>query len=235
MPRIVRVQVASRSAVLLLLALGASATLSAPIAAAATPAAPAHASKKSKKHKKAKKRKAVKKVDSVKVTAGTETLTFDSEAVQALEKAKVSVVAASPATGALASGYVFPLSGGNLNPGSGFGSLSAGGAIVFSTSFGVPGLFSSGSEATISEPSLALGSASTLSFTSQQATPPTFPFATVGLKGVHPTVDGAVVTLSDLPVSLTSTGVQFLSGFATGAFTAGETVGALTVQASASS
>jgi hypothetical protein len=230
MPRIIRVQVASLLAIALL-ALGASAMLCAPIVAAA----PAHASKKSKKHKKAKKKKAVKKAASVKVTAGTETLSFNAEAVQTFEKAKVSVAAASPATGALAAGFVFPISGGNLNPGSGFGSLSTTGAIVFSTSFSVPGLFSSGSEATISEPSLVLGSTSTLSFTSQQATPPTFPFATVSLKGVHPAVQGAAITLSNLPVSLTSTGVQFLSGFATGAFTAGETVGTLTVQVSASS
>ncbi len=230
MPRIIRVQVALLSAVALL-GLGASATLSAPFAAAA----PAHASKKSKKHKKAKKKKTVKKVASVKVTGGTETLTFNAEVALALEKAKVGVAGASPATGALASGFVFPLSGGNLNPASGVGSLSTSGGLTFSTSFGVPGLFSSGSEATISEPALVLGSASTLSFTSQQATPPTFPFATVRLKGVHPVVDGAAITLSDLPVSLTSTGVQFLSGFATGAFTAGETVGTLTVQVSASS
>jgi hypothetical protein len=230
MIRIIRVQVALFSAVSLL-ALGASATLSAPIAAAA----PAHASKKSKKYKKGKRKKAVKKVASRKVTGGTETLTFNTQAAQALEKAKVSVAAVSPASGALATGFVFPLSGGTLNPATGIGSLSATGGIAFSTSFSVPGLFSSGSEATISEPSLTLGSTSTLSFTSQQVSPPTFPFATIGLKGAHPVVNGAAITIANLPVSLTSTGVQFLSGFAAGAFTAGESVGTVTVQVSASS
>jgi hypothetical protein len=230
MIRIIRVHVG----VLLtasLLVLGAATTLSAPIAIAA----PAHASKKSKKHKKVQKKKAAKKVASVKVTAGTETLVFDTQTVQALEKAKVGVVAASPTTGALASGFVFPLAGGTLNPSTGFGSLTTTGGITFSTSFSVPGLFSSGSEATISEASLALSSASTLSFTSQQASPPTFPFATVSLKGVHPVVSGATMKLANLPVSLTATGVQFLGEFASGAFTTGEVVGTVTVQVTASS
>jgi Htaa len=229
MIRAIHMKVAVLSAVSLL-ALGAT-TLSAPMAAAA----PAHASKKSKKHKKTKKKKAAKKAASVKVTAGTETLAFNTQAAQALEKAKVSVASVSPSTGVLASGFVFPLAGGTLNPSTGYGSLTTTGAITFSTSFSVPGLFSSGSEATISEPSLALGSTSTLSFTSQQASPPTFPFATVSLKGVHPAVDGSAITLTNLPVALTATGVQFLSEFASGAFTAGETVGTVTVQVTASS
>jgi hypothetical protein len=232
MIRVIRTRAVAVSAVWLL-ALGAATTLSAPTIAAAS-SAHAQASKKVKKHKKAKK-KSAKKVASVKVTAGTETLTFNTAAVQALEKAKVSVAAVSPATGALASGFVFPLSGSTLNPATGFGSLSTTGGITFSTSFGVPGLFSSGSEATITEPSLSLGSSSTLSFTSQQASPPTFPFATVTLKGVRPVVSGAEITLTNLPVSLTATGVQFLGGFASGAFTAGEAIGTVTVQVTASS
>jgi hypothetical protein len=230
MIRMIRAQIALFSAVSLLV-LGAATMLNAPVAAAA----PAHASKKVKKHKKAKKKKAAKKVASVKITAGNETLAFNTQATQALEKAKVSLAAVSPTTGALASGFVFPLSSGTLNPSTGFGSLTTTGGITFSTSFSVPGLFSSGSEATISEPSLALGSTSTLSFTSQQASPPTFPFASVNLKGVHPVVSGAAITLTNLPVSLTATGVQFLGEFASGAFTTGETVGTVTVQVTASS
>jgi hypothetical protein len=230
MIRIVRAQIALFSAVSLLM-LGAAAMLSTAVAAAAT----AHASKKVEKHKKAKKKKAAKKVASVKITAGSETLAFNTQATQALEKAKVSLAAVGPATGALASGFVFPLSGGTLNPSTGFGSLSTTGGITFSTSFGVPGLFSSGSEATISAPSLDLGSISTLSFTSQQASPPTFPFATPSLKGVHPVLSGATITLTNLPLSLTATGVQFLGNFASGAFTSGEAVGTVTVQVTASS
>ena len=230
MTRTIRMQVAALS-VGSLLAFGAATTLSAPIAAAA----PAHASKKAKKHKKGKKKKAVKKTVSIKVTAGTETLAFNAQAAQALEKAKVSLAAVSPATGALASGFVFQIAGGTLNPSTGFGSLTTTGGITFSTSFGVAGLFSGGSEATVSEPSLALGSSSTLSFTSQQASPPTFPFATVSLKGVHPVVNGAAIALTNLPVSLSATGVQFLGKFASGAFTSGEAIGTVTVQATASS
>ncbi|HEY5287887.1 MAG TPA: hypothetical protein VIJ50_12345 [Solirubrobacteraceae bacterium] len=210
-----------------LLALYAATALSAPNLSAA----PAHVSKKAKKHKKVKKKKAAKKVANVKIIAGNETLAFNAQATQALEKAKVSLAAVGPASGALTSGVVFPLSGGTLNPATGFGSLSGTGALTFSTSFSVPGLFSSGSEATISEPSLNLGSSSTLSFTSQQASPPIFPFATVSLKGVHPTVSGARIALASLPVALDATGVQFLGEFAGGAFTTGEVVGTLTVQA----
>ncbi|MFZ1926760.1 MAG: HtaA domain-containing protein [Solirubrobacteraceae bacterium] len=147
----------------------------------------------------------------------------------------MSLATVSPATSALASGFVFPLAGGTLNPSTGYGSLTTTGGITLSTSFGVPGLFSSGSEATISEPSLTLGSSSSLSFTSQEASPPRFPFATVSLKGVHPLVSGATITLTDLPVSLTATGVQFLGGFASGAFTPGEALGSITVQVTASS
>lgn len=230
MIRMIRAQIALFSAVSLLV-LGASTMLSTPVVVAAA----AHASKKVKKHKKAKKKKAAKKVASVKVTAGTETLAFNAQATQALEKAKVSLAAVSPTTGALASGFVFPLSGGTLNPSTGVGSLTTTGGITFSTSFSVPGLFSSGSEATIAEPFLGLGSTSTLSFTSQQASPPTFPFASVSLKGVHPVVSGAVITLTNLPVSLAATGVQFLGEFASGAFTTREAVGTVTVQVTASS
>ena len=230
MIRMVRAQIALFSAVSLL-ALGAATMLSTPVAVSA----PAHASKKVKKHKKNKKKKAAKRVASVKITAGNETLAFNTQATQALEKAKVSLAAVGPATGAPASGFVFPLAGGTLNPSTGYGSLTTTGGITLSTSFSVPGLFSSGSEATIFEPSLTLGSSSSLSFTSQQASPPTFPFASVSLKGVHPVVGGATITLTNLPVSLTATGVQFLGGFASGAFTTGEAVGTITVQVTASS
>lgn len=233
MIRKIRTQVLAVSAVSLL-ALGAAATLYMPTIAAAS-GADAQASKKAKKHKKVKKKKSAKKIAGVKVTAGTETLTINARGVQALEEAKVSLAAVSPATGALASGFVFLLAGGTLNPSTGVGLLSTTGGISFSTSFGVPGLFSSGSEATISEPSLSLGSSSTLSFTSQQASPPTFPFATVTLKKVHPGVSGAAITLTNLPVSLTATGVRFLGEFASGAFTTGEAIGAVTVQVTASS
>src|ERR1700691_4982004 len=225
MIRMVRAQIALFSAVSLL-ALGAATMLSTPVAVSA----PAHASKKVKKHKKNKKKKAAKRVASVKITAGNETLAFNTQATQALEKAKVSLAAVGPAPGAPASGFVFPLAGGTLNPSTGYGSLTTTGGITLSTSFSVPGLFSSGSEATIFEPSLTLGSSSSLSFTSQQASPPTFPFASVSLKGVHPVVGGATITLTNLPVSLTATGVQFLGGFASGAFTTGEAVGTITVQ-----
>ncbi|MGA9313287.1 MAG: HtaA domain-containing protein [Solirubrobacteraceae bacterium] len=230
MIRMIRAQIALFSAVSLL-ALGAATMLSTAVAVSA----PAHASKKVKKHKKNKKKKAAKRVASVKITAGNETLAFNTQATQALEKAKVSLAAVGPATGALASGFVFPLAGGTLNPSTGYGSLTTTGGITLSTSFSVPGLFSSGSEATISEPSLTLGSSSSLSFTSQQASPPTFPFASVSLKGVRPVVGGATITLTNLPVSLTATGVQFLGGFASGAFTTGEAVGTITVQVTASS
>jgi hypothetical protein len=230
MIRMVRAQVVLMSMVVLFAVTGA-ATLSVPVAAAA----PAHSSKKSKKpKKKVKKKQPAKKVASVKITAGTETLTFNTQAVQTLEKAKVSTTAVSPATGALASGFVFQLTDGTLNPSTGLGSLTTSGGISFATAFSVPGLFSSGSESTISEPGLLLSSAPTLSFTSQQASPPTFPFATVSLKGVHPVDQGAAITLTSLPVSLTSTGVQFLGQFAGGAFSAGEAIGTVTVQATAS-
>ncbi len=230
MIRMIRARIALFSAVSLLL-LGVATMLNTLVAVAA----PVHASKKVKKHKKSKKKKAAKKVASVKITAGSETLAFNTQATQALEKAKVSLAAVGPTTGALASGFVFPLAGGTLNPSTGYGSLTTTGGMTLSTSFGVPGLFSSGSEATISEPSLALGSTSTLSFTSQQASPPRFPFAAVSLKKVHPVVSGATITLTNLPVSLTATGVQFLGEFAGGAFTTGEVVGTVTVQVTASS
>jgi Htaa len=223
-------KIRTRALAVALLALGATTTLCAPTIVAAS-SAHAHASKKVKKHKKSKRKKAGKKVDSVKVTGGTETLVFNTEVMQALEKAKASLIAVGPAIGALTSGFVFPLSGGTVNRSTGFGSLSTTGGITFSTSFSVPGLFSSGSEATISEPSLGLGSTSSLSFTSQQASPPTFPFATVSLKGVHPVVSATTITLTNLPASLTATGVQFLGEFASGAFTSGEVVGTLNVQA----
>lgn len=231
MVRFARTQAMLVLAVVSLLVLCAASILNVPSALAA----PAHLTKKTEKHKKGRKKKAAKKVASVKITAGTETLAFNTQATQALEKAKVSLAAVGPATGALASGFVFPLAGGPLNPSTGYGSLTTTGGITLSTSFGVPGLFSSGSEATISEPSLTLGSSSSLSFTSQQASPPRFPFATVSLKGAHPVVGGGLMTLANLPVSLTATGVQFLGGFASGAFTTGEALGTITVQVTASS
>ncbi|HTA96187.1 MAG TPA: hypothetical protein VK730_00915 [Solirubrobacteraceae bacterium] len=213
-----------------LLTLCAASTVSVPSALAAS----AHLSKKAKKHKKGGKKKAAKKVASVRVMAGTETLLFSTQAVQALEKADVSVAAVSPATGVLASGFVFSLAGGTLNPATGFGSLTTTGGLTFSRSVGPPG-FSLGSEATISEALLGLGSASMLSFTSQQATPPKFSFASVALKAVHPFVDGSAITLTNLRASLTATGAQFLNEFAGAVFTSGEAVGSVTVQVSSSS
>jgi hypothetical protein len=227
MIRVVRTRAMLFSAVSLLLALGVPSMLSAPIAGAA----PVHVSKKVKKHKKAAKKKAHKKVASVKVAAGTETLLFNTQTAQALEKANVSIAPVSPATGVLPSGFVFPLAGGSLNPATGYGSLTTTGGLTFSTSVGVPG-FSLGREATISEPILGLGSSSTLSFTSQQATPPKFSFASVGLKAAHPFVYGSAITLANLRISLTATGARFLNEFAGSSFTGGEVVGSLTVQVS---
>ncbi|HEV7937740.1 MAG TPA: hypothetical protein VGP18_06920 [Solirubrobacteraceae bacterium] len=229
MIRAIRTRALSFSAVSLLLTLAVATSLAAPIAVAAG----AHTSKQVKKHKKSKK-KGTKKVASVKVTAGTATLVFNTQTAQALEKANVTVAVGSPATGALASGFVFPLAGRTLNPATGFGSLTATGGLTFSTSVGVPG-FSFGREATVAEPSLSLGSVSTLSFASQQATPPKFSFATVALKGAHPLVDGSTITLTNLQASLDSAGAQFLNEFASGAFKIGETVGSITVQVTTSS
>jgi hypothetical protein len=229
MIRLVRVKVVLLS-IVSLLAFAAVATLSAPVAGAAS----AHASKKAKKGKKkakAKKKHAAKKVANVTVTGGSETLTFNTAAVQTLEKDKVATTIISPATGALSSGIVFTLSGGTLNPGTGLGSVTAGGGVTFATSFSVPGLFSSESNLTASEPSVALNTAPTLSFTSQNATPPTFPFATISLKGVKPTSGAGTLTLANAALSLTATGAQFMNEFASNAFTTGEAIGTLTIQA----
>jgi hypothetical protein len=234
MTRLVRAKVVLMT-IVSLLALTAVATLSVPVAGAA----PAHASKKAKKGKKktkGKKKKSAnkgsaKKVANVPVTGGNETLTFNAATVQTLEKDKVTTTVISPATGVLASGIVFTLSGGTLNPGTGLGSVTAGGGITFATSFSVPGLFSSESNLTASEPSVALNSAPTLSFTSQNATPPTFPFATVSLKGVKPTSGAGTLTLPNAALSLTATGAQFMNEFASNAFTSGEAIGTLTIQA----
>jgi hypothetical protein len=241
MIRLVRAKVVLM-AIVSLLAFAAVATLSAPFAGAA----PAHLSKKTKKGKakaKAKKKhaakkgsakKPAKKVANVTVTGGSETLTFNAMAVQTLEKDKVSTTIVSPATGALASGIVFSISGGTLNPGTGLGSVTTGGGVTFSTSFSVPGLFSSESNSTVSEPSVALNSAPTLSFTSANVTPPTFPFATVSLQGVRPTSGAGTLTLANAALSLTATGAQFMNQFASNAFTTGEAIGTLTIQATVS-
>lgn len=221
-----------------LLAFAGVATLSAPLAGAA----PAHASKKAKKGKKkakakkkhAAKKGSAKKVANVTVTGGSETLAFNTTVVQTLEKDKVLTTIVSPATGALASGVVFTLSGGTLNPGSGLGSVTAGGGITFATSFAVPGLFSSETSLTASEPSVALNSSPTLSFTSENASPPTFPFATVSLKGVKPVSGAGTLTLANAALSLTATGAQFMNESASNAFSAGEAVGTLTIQATVS-
>jgi hypothetical protein len=232
MTRLVRGQIMLVS-ITALLALTMSVTFSAPLAAAA----PAHSAKKSKKHKKSKRKHGTKakKTANATVTGGTETLTFNTTAAQALEKGKVSTTLVNPASGSLATGFVFQLSGGTLNPSTGLGSLTSTGGVTFATSFSVPGLFSSESNATISEPSLALNSAPTLSFTSQQANPPTFPFGTVSLKGVHPSSHGGSITLADLPVALTSAGARFLNEFAAGSFTAGEAIGTVTIDATTGS
>jgi hypothetical protein len=227
MTRLIRGQVLLAS-IALLATFTALYVSSAPIAAAST----ARSAKKSKKHKS--KKKAVKKMKNERITAGTETLMFNAAVAGALEKAKVSTTATSPASGSLSSGFIFPLASGTLNPTTGLGSVTATGGITFASSFSVPGLFSSESNASVSEPALALNTAPTLSLTSQQATPPTFPFATVSLKGVHPASRAGAITLSDLPASLTATGAQFLNEFAAGSFTSGEAAGTLTVDVTAS-
>jgi hypothetical protein len=227
MIRVIRAQLVLVS-IASLFALAASTALSASM----TTTMPTHSGKKAKKYKKEKEK--VNRVLHVKVTAGTETIRFNPWAIHALEKAKVSTTPVSPATGGLSSGFVFPLVGGTLNTGTGFGSVSTTGGVTFATSFSVPGLFLSETNSTVSSPALALKSTPMLSFTSEQATPPTFPFERVSLKGERPVSHAGAITLKRLPASLTPTGAQFLNQFAAGAFTANESVGTVTVLVTAS-
>lgn len=219
--------------VVALLALTASATIVAPVAGAAS----AHSSKakakakgKKKKKKKKKAKAPAKKVANVKVTGGSETLLFNSTTVAALEKAKVTVTPGGTASGTLAGGLVFQVKSGTLNPGTGFGSVSATGGVTMASSFNY-GFFSSEKSASFSEPAVKLAaSAASLSFTSANFTPPVFVFGTLGLKGIKPTSHAGGVTIAKIPVSLASGGVSFLGSFATG-FTVGEVVGTLTIEA----
>ena len=115
----------------------------------------------------------MKKVANVKVTGGTETLTFNTTAVQALEKAKAHHHR-QPGHRRTRLGHRLLALRRHAQSGDWTWFGERHGGITFSTSFR-PRPVSSETNSTVSEPAVALNTTPTMSLTSQQVRPPNVP------------------------------------------------------------
>ncbi len=193
-------------------------------------AAKAH-HKKSKKKKKKKKGKQKATGTTLMVTGGTVTLTPSASAVSAFEAHKLTIELEAPATSGAGDSVTLPITAGKLNSGTGEGSLTLAGGYTYSeqSSLSIPGLgtLGGGSSASFSKLSIALGASSALTADVDNTTGPFF-----GLKVVKPSSGAGTLTLSGVPVTVSSGAVSLLNGFADPTtFSANGPFGTLTVQA----
>lgn len=168
------------------------------------------------------------------ITGGSATLTFTSAAWAKLDHSvgttfTDTTTPVAPATEAPSGTFTFPLIGGSLNSATGYGSVTASGGFTLTSTTNLGVLGSSGSSATASSPVVAIGSSSTLTVTSEQFTPPTVPLFELKTSAITPAVTSGAVTISNVPVTLTSAGEQFFGIL--GQFTSGEQVATLTIDA----
>lgn len=220
------------------------------LAAAAQAAAPAHQAAgktkgKGKKHKskgkkgksKAKKKKSTppaKKAPSVTLTGGTATISLASGAVSALEKAKVTLTVAAPATLPAATQVSLPVTGGTLTPSTGEGTIDLGGGFTFLGPLVNLVFFTSQSAVSLNAPVvMKLAGASTSELSANVGEPPLdAPF--FALKPVKATSTSGTVTLSGIGASLNSAAAEVLTKAFSGAtFTSGESFASITVNANA--
>jgi len=167
------------------------------------------------------------------ITGGSLTLTFTSAAWAKLDHSLGSTftdttMPVEPAT-ATSGTFTFPLTGGSLNSATGYGDVMASGGITVTSTTSLGVLGSSGSNASATSPVVAIGSTSTVTMTSEQFSPPAVPLFELNTSAVTPAVASGTVTLSNVPVTLTSAGEQFFS--IVGSFSSGEQVGTLTIDA----
>ncbi len=207
-----------------LLALSA-AILGAPAGPLAESALASHAgaAKHRKKHRKKK---------PLKVTGGTLTLALSAQAWSHLEVSNgnlggTTTTAVAPASGSATGTFIFPITGGSLGTAAPTGKVNASGGMTIASEFAVSGLFTSRSESTVQNPVVSLGSASTLTVTSGNFTPPTVPLMTLSVGKIRPASSTHGVTLRNVPALLTTAGQEFFGS----SFKAGEQVGTVTIAA----
>jgi len=223
----------------LMVTLATIATL--PLAGTAGAAAAAAAKHHKAKHHKPKHKrhhrgstKPTAKGHAITITGGSVTLAFTSAAWSKLDHSLGSTFTdtttpVEPATATSTGTFTFPVTGGSLNSATGQGSVKASGGITVTSSTNLGALGSSGNTATATNPVVAIGSSSTVTMTSEQFSPSTVPLFDLKTGSIKPAVTGGTVTLSGIPVMLTSPGEQLFS--TVGSFTTTEEIGTLTIAA----
>jgi hypothetical protein len=168
----------------------------------------------------------------VKATSGTLTITWSSKVWSSLNSSLGSTIgtkttAVAPAAETASGVITFPITHGSLNSATGRGTLDANGGISTESHLDVGGLFESSSSASVSSPVITIASASKVTITSSNFTPPTgvtlFTLNTAHVKAVG---SKHSVTLSKIPTEITALGVDaFGSGLQ-----ANEVIGTATIQ-----
>jgi hypothetical protein len=168
----------------------------------------------------------------VKVKTGTLTIVFDEATLKSIDSGSPAVgtvtSAVTPATEPSAGTLVFPISHGSLNSVSGHGTIAASGGFTIESHLDV-GFFESSSSATATSPSASLARTSQMTMTSTNFKPSTVAFFTLGLAHAKVSGNRHGVSVSKLPVSLTSAGVLLFGA----SFKAGEQIATATIVAKA--
>jgi Htaa len=178
------------------------------------------------------KKKKKKKAFTIKLTGGTATLTFTTQAWSDLNSSAGSTVGTmttplAPATSSSPGVLTFPVSGGSLNSSTGHGTVDAQGGFTIESHLSVAGLFSSSSSATAENPVLSLGTTSELTMSSQNFTPPSVPLFTLSLGKLRPTASHHAITIAKVPALLTTAGTELFGS----SFHAGEAIATVSIQA----
>lgn len=168
----------------------------------------------------------------VKAASGTLTITWVAKVWSSLNSSLGSTVgtkttAVAPAAETASGVLTFPITDGSLNSVTGRGTLNASGGIATESHLSVGGLFESSSSASVSSPVITIASASKITITSSNFTPPTgVPLFTLNTAHVKAVGSKHSVTLSKIPAEITALGADaFGSGLQ-----ANEVIGTATIQ-----
>jgi hypothetical protein len=186
---------------------------------------------KPKKHKAAKGKTPTKTVSNVTLTGGTATLTLTPTAASTLEKLKVTLTAATPATLPSPTEVSLPVSGGSLNPSTGEGTVDLGGGFTFLGPEISDYFFTSQAAVSLEAPlAIKLAGATSSVLTANVGNPPVNgPF--FDLKAGKPKSAAGSITLEGILANLSSPASTVLNDFGSNSFATGQTLADITVNA----
>ncbi len=190
---------------------------------------------KAKKHKAAKgkapAKTPAKTVPNVTLTGGTATLTLTPAAASTLEKLKVTLTAATPATLPSATEVSMPVSGGSLNPSTGEGTVDLSGGFTFLGPEESNFFFTSQAAVSLEAPLVIKLAGSTNSVLSANVGSPPVNGPFFDLKAGKPKSATGSITLEGIVANLSSPAATVLNDFGSNSFTTGQTLADITVDA----